>query len=156
MTTNVINQVPYLRTSREFPPEIEQLSIEADKSYLDIANAVNNRTISLFPTTVSAINGESWFISGNKKQQAFRQVYAFTSTASIVHNIPNVVAGQFVRGFGEYTDGTNTYGLIYGSNVAIVGQIGFYVTSSNIVFTLGAGHPTVTSGLVILEWLSQV
>lgn len=155
MTTNVINQVPYLRTSRNFPPEVQQLSIETNKSYVDIANAVNNRTISIFPTILPAVNGESWFLSGNQRQQAFRQVYTFTSTSNIPHNVKNVVPGQFVRCFGEYTDGTNTYGLIYGSNVAIAGQLGFYVTSTNIVFTPGAGRPTLQSGTLVLEWLSQ-
>jgi len=109
----------------------------------------------MFPTVRPAINGESWFITANQKQEAFRQVYPFTSTANIAHNIKNVVAGQFVRGFGEYTDGTNTYGLIYGSNVAIAGQISFYVTSTNIVFLVGAGAPAVTSGVVVIEWVSR-
>ncbi len=155
MSSNVVNQSPYLRTTREFPEQIEQLSVEVNKAYVDTANAVNNRTISIFPTSRPAINGESWFINNNQRQQAFRQVYTFTTTANIPHNIKNVVPGQFVRGFGEYTDATNTYGLIYGSNVAISGQLGFYITSTNIVFTIGAGLPTLQSGIVVIEWLSQ-
>jgi hypothetical protein len=156
MTNNIVNQSPYLKTSREFPSDIKQFTVEADKAYVDTANAVNNRTISIFPTMKAAINGESWFLSSNQRQQALRQVYTFTSTANIPHNIKNVVAGQFIRGFGEYTDGTNTYGLIYGSNVAIAGQLGFYINSSDIVFTLGgAGRPTLQSGVVVIEWLSQ-
>lgn len=155
MSANVVNQVAYLRTSRTFPNDLNQLAVETNKAYVDTANAVNNRTISMFPTVRPAINGESWFITANQKQEAFRQVYKFTTTANIPHNVKNVVPGQFVRGFGEYTDGTNTYGLIYGSNVAIAGQISFYISSTNIIFLVGAGAPTVTSGLVIIEWLSQ-
>jgi hypothetical protein len=154
MSSNVVNQVPYLRNSREFPEQIEQLCVEVNKAYIDTSSAVNNRTIAIFPTMRPAINGESWFLT-SQKQQALRQVYTFTTTANIPHNITNVVPGQFLRGFGSYTDGTNTYGLIYGSNVVIAGQISFYVTSTNIVFLVGAGSPAVTSGRVILEWLSS-
>ncbi len=131
------------------------MTVEVNKSYVDTANAVNNRTISLFTTNRSAINGESWFIKNNQRQQGLRQVYTFTSTANIPHGIMNVIPGQFVRGFGTFTDGTNTYFLVPGSNVAIAGQISFYVTSTNIVFLLGAGAPSVTSGQVTIEWISQ-
>ena len=155
MSSNVVNQVPYLPTSRNFPPEAQPLTIEVSRAYIDTANAVNNRTISLFPTSRPAINGESWFLSGNRRQEAFRQVYSVTSTASIPHGIMTANIGQFVRMFGNFTDGTNFYGLIAGSNVAIVGQISFYVTPTNIVFLSGAGAPTLSSGTVVLEWISQ-
>lgn len=155
MSSNIVNQVAYLRTSREFSKDLELLTVEIDKAYLDTANAVNNRTISLFAVNKPAINGESWFIDKNQRQQALRQVYVFTSTANIPHHITNVIPGQFVRAFGEYTDGTDTFGLIYGSNVAIAGQLGFYITSTNIVFTLGLGRPGLTNGTVVIEWLSK-
>ena len=50
MSSNLINQVAYLRTSREFPEELHQLTVEINKTYVDIANAVNARVIGLFPT----------------------------------------------------------------------------------------------------------
>lgn len=155
MSTNVVNQVAYLRTSRMFPPELEQLSVEVDKAYIDTANAINNRTISIFPTSRAAINGESWFLIGNQKQQGFRQAYPFTTTGNIAHGIEFNKISRFVRTFGEYTDGTNWYGLIPGSNVAIGGQVSFYITPTNIVFLVGGGAPVVTNGTVVLEWLSQ-
>ncbi len=155
MSNNLVNQTPYLRTSRNFPNEMEQLVVEVNKSYIDTASAVNNRTISIFTTNRPAINGESWFLLNNQRQQAFRQVYTFTTTANIPHGIKVIDPSQFVRCFGTYTDGTNSYGLIYGSNVAIAGQISFYITATNIVFLTGAGAPAVTKGVVVLEWLNQ-
>jgi len=152
---NVINQVPYLPTSRNFPVDLRQLSVEVDKANVDISNAVNNRTISLFPTNRPAINGESWFLSGNRRQEALRQVYNVSSTTPIAHGINTTNIDQFIRGFGSYTDGTNYYGFIFGSNVAIIGQISFYITTTNIVFLVGAGAPTITKGNLTLEWLSQ-
>jgi len=155
MSTNIVNQVAYLRTSREFPPEISELTVEVDKAYVDTANAVNNRTISIFPTNKPAINGESWFLLGTKRRQAFRQVYTFTSTANIPHGVEVNDLTQFVRCFGTYTDGTNSYGLLYGTNVAVAGLISFYVTGTDIVFMTGAGAPALTSGIIVLEWLSS-
>lgn len=157
MSSNVVNNVPYLRTSREFPPEIEELTLQLDKSYVDIANAVNNRTISTFPTSKPAITGEIWFVENNKKQQGLRQVFPFTSTANIAHGIKFFDPIQIIRGFGNYVDGVNpnTYGLIFGTNIAIAGQLSFYVTNTSIIFVPGAGAPLVDSGKVTIEWLSE-
>lgn len=162
MSTNIVNQVAYLRTTREFPEDLRQFTIEANKAYVDTANAVNNRTISIFPTTRSAINGESWFIINNQKQQGLRQVYAFTTTADIPIGFKFSKISRFVRTFGEYTDGTNWYGLIPSTSVAIAGQIGFYVlldptsTETDILrFVSGGGAPVLTNGTIVLEWLSN-
>ena len=162
MTSNIVNQIAYLRTSREFPAEINQLSIQTDKAYIDTATAVNNRTISIFPTNLPAVNGESWFLVGNKRQQAFRQVFILTVMAgafvAVNHGIMEVQPGQFIRCFGEYTDGSDTFGLIYGSNSAttIPGQISFYVSATQIVFIADPAAPVPTAGIVVLEWISRV
>ena len=155
MSTNFVNQTPFLRTTRKFPEEIEGLQVEIDKSYLDIANVVNDRTIGLFPVNKPAITGESWFLQGNRKQQTIRQTYTFTSTASFAHNISLITFPNIVRAFGSYTDGTSTYGLLFGTSVAVAGLKGFYITSTQVVFTLGAGAPALTSGVITLEWLSN-
>lgn len=155
MSSNIVNQVAFLRTSREYPEQLHQLSIEVDKSYVDIANAVNVRTIGLFPVNRPAITGDSWFITA-RRQQSFRQIYPFTTTAAIDHGLNFTEIERFTRTFGEFTDGTNWYGLIPGSNIAIAGQISFYVTPTQIIFMVGGGAPAVTKGTVVLEWLSQV
>jgi hypothetical protein len=152
---NVVNQMPFLPTTREFPTEINSLTIEINRSYINIANAVNNRTIGLFPTNRPAVTGESWFLVKNQRQQTLRQLYTFTTTTPIAHTISIEDPNQFTRCFGSYTDGTNSYGLIFGTTVAIAGQITFYVTSTQIVFVLGAGAPALTNGKIVLEWLSQ-
>ena len=48
------NGAPYLRTSREFPEDPKKLTLQISKSYIEIANAVNSRTISIFPISNSA------------------------------------------------------------------------------------------------------
>lgn len=155
MSANIVNQVAYLRTTRDFPEDPEKLTLELNKAYLDTANAVNSRIISIFPTNKSAVTGEQWFLTGNQKQQGFRKVFNFTTTASIEHGINLSQIDRFVRNWGEFTDGTNWYGLIHASNVAIAGQITFYVDPTNIVFLVGAGAPALTSGTIVLEYITR-
>lgn len=157
MSTNIVNQSPFLRTSRNFPQEAQPLAVEINRSYVDIAEKVNERVIGIFPTTRAAINGEAWFITNNQKQQGFRQVYTFTATGNIAHGI-NFTSVAFIspRSYGSFTDGTNWYGAIYGSSTAIAGQVSFYITKTNIVVLAGAGAPSITSGIIDLEWISQI
>lgn len=158
MTPNSqISRAPFLRTSRNFPEESQPLAVETNKSYVDIANAVNARVIGLFASGNSTVTGEAWFMNQNKnqKQQSLRQLYEFTTLTPITHNIPSFEEiSPSCR--GSYTDGTNWYGLPFGTSVAVAGLITFYVTSTQIIFNSGAGAPALTSGMIVLEWLSQV
>jgi hypothetical protein len=151
---NNLNQVPNLRTSRRFPEEAKQLSIELEKAYIDIANAVNNRTIGLYGSSRPSGTGNSYFVSKNQRQQEIRQVYSLTSTAPIPHGLNLSRIDYFTNNFGSFTDGTNWYGLIYAGNVAIAGQISFFVGPTNITFLTGAAAPTVTKGIIVLQWIS--
>lgn len=151
-----INNNPYLRTSRLFPEEIGQLVVELNRSYTDISNNVNNRTIGLFPVNRQAIGGESWYVLNNQKQQNIRQVYAFADpTITIPHNINLSSLTNFVRIWGTFFDGTNWQTLPYVDIVA-ANQIKISVNATNIVITKGAGAPTISNGLIILEWISNV
>jgi hypothetical protein len=154
-SSNIVNPTPYLRTSREFPEEPKILIRELDKMYLDVANNVNTRIIGLFPKNTPAITGEKWFLTNNIPQQTLRKVFTFTATTSINHNISVTSPSQFIRCFGSYTNGTNTFGLPFATSVAVAGLITFYVTSTQIVFLVGAGAPALTSGTIVLEWLSS-
>ena len=153
--TNVINQVAYLRTSREYPEGSKELVLELSKTYIDVASAVNTRTIGLYPTTRPAINGDSWYLSGNVKQQGLRQVYQFTVAGNIAHGISNLIPSQIVDLYGSWTDGTNAYGLIFGTNTSISGQVSAYVTPTNIVVVMDAGAPSIVSGTIVLSWISR-
>lgn len=155
MSSNFAQSAPYLRTSREFPEEIQPLTVEINKSYVDIANAVNQRTIGLFPKGKVAITGESWFLTSSR-QQTLRQVYTFTAAGNIAHGINTSQTGGFVRIFGTFTDGTVWYPLPYVNVVAANNQVSVTVTATNIVITAGGGAPpTITSGFVVLEWLGN-
>lgn len=155
MSSNVINQVAYLRTSREFPEDLSSLALQVNKAYIDTANAVNNRTISIYTVNRPAVTGESWYVRNNQRQQGFRQVYTFTAIGNIAHGINLSSISQIAKSYGSYTDGTNYYGALYASNTAIAGQISYYVTATNIVVISGAGAPAISFGTIVLEWLSE-
>lgn len=150
---------PYLRTTRDFPSDPQALSMELNKMYIDISNATNSRTVGLFPTNKAAITGEEWFLTGSR-QQTLRQVYQFTSFSSplnIPHGINLSQISNFTRIYGTAFDGTNYYPLPYVDVTAANNQINIVVGPTNITITAGAGSPpAITSGLIVLEWLSQV
>lgn len=155
MSSNFANQTPYLRTSREFPENLQALSVEITKSYIDIANCVNNRTISIFNKGRPVINGESWFLTSNR-QQAIRQVYTFTAAGNIAHGI-NWGSVSFISplSYGSYTDGTNYYGVTFNTQTPAASQVVFYVTSTNIVVVRDGAAPAISSGIIVLEWITN-
>lgn len=157
---SIINQVAYLPTSRNFPIDQSQLTQELDKSYIDIANAVNNRTIGLFPTNFSAINGESWFLNG-RRQQGLRQIYQFTSFASIPHGLNFNSIAFVTRIYGTFLSPTSPiqYFPIPYVDIVAANQIGIAIqaiNNGNIVFNVGGGAPAITSGIVVIEWISNI
>jgi hypothetical protein len=159
MSTNIANQSPYLRTSRNFPDNNPQaLSVEVNRAYVDTAEKVNDRVIGIFATNTASITGEKWYLSGgNSRQQTLRRVYTFTATGNIAHGLNFSSVSQISpRSYGSFTDGTNWYGAIYAGSTTVAGQVSFYVTSTNIVVGAGAGAPSITNGTIVLEWLSQI
>lgn len=157
LINNIVNKVPYLRTSREFPEGAKELTQEVSKSYIDIAGAVNSRVIGLFPSNRPAITGKIYYLTPGRTNQSLRQVYiftTFTSPMSIPHGINFKDVAAFSEIYGTAFDGTNYYPLPYVDVVSATNQINVIITPENIVITAGAGSPPgITSGLITLEWL---
>lgn len=152
-------QTPYLRQQRDFPGnDIKMLAVQSDKAYIDVATAVNQRIIGIFARNVSMVTGEGWYIEGgNQKQQTLRQIYTFKAAGNIAHNINVAQISGFTRIYGTFTDGTNWYPLPYVDVVAANNQVGIHVTPTNIVISSGGGSPpSISSGFVVLEFLSLV
>lgn len=160
-TTN-LQQSPYLREQRQFPyDDLKELANQSDHAYIDIAQKVNARTIGIYANRFPLVTGNRWFLSGSSQsQQTLRQVYQFTAAGAIPHGINFNSISQFVQGYGSYTDGTNPltnnyYGVIYGTSVALAGQVTFWIDPTNINVIVGAGAPVPASGTIIIEWLSN-
>lgn len=154
---NQFNRQPYLKVQWMFPNEnVNKLSSQMDKAYIDIATKVNQRVIGNYPVNDLAITGEKWYFSGsNSSQHSFRQVYTFTGSGNIPHGLKWAeVSSISPRSYGTFTDGTVWYGCIYASSTSISGQVSFYVTNTNIVIMSGAGAPSITSGYIVLEYIS--
>ena len=149
----------FLRTSRSFPEDLHQLSVEVSRSYVDVARNVNNRTIGFFTINRSIETGESWFITMNQKQKGFRQVYTWNdSNLTITHGIQFTSLTNFIRIWGTFTDASGNYQTLpYVDVLNVTNQISVKVTPTQIIITKGAGIgvPTCSNGLVILEWLGN-
>lgn len=158
MNNEAVNRTPYIRSSREFPEEeVDQLSFQLNLAYVDIANAVNVRTIGLFPTTRPAITGNSYYPT-TQKQQSLRKIYTFTSSANIPHNIDFRDVDYFVAMYGQYTNSLdplvqNWFGIIPATSNPITNQTTFYLTPTDIVLTFDGTAPTPAKGIIILEWM---
>lgn len=163
MSSNIVNQVAFLRTSREFPEDLHQIAVETNKAYIDTANAVNARTIGIFPTNRPAITGDSYFLN-NQRQQTLRQVYTFGAIAAgteldIPTNITSLV--QFTRIYGTViTNAVDYRPLPYVDPITLTTGmallVGTVAGKQQIRIVLGATAQPVTSGLVVLEWLSAI
>lgn len=159
--SNFVNNTPYLRSSREFPENIKDLAFQSNKAYLEVANAINQRTIGIYSVNKPSINGKEYFFT-SQKQQGLMKMYSFTNTLNIDLGFKLNSLSKIIHMYGTYTDGTSYFGLISASNIAIAGQISFFVTvngasttSDIIQFVIGAGAPILTNGTIIIEWASK-
>lgn len=150
-------QSPYLRDQRQFPvTDLKTLAVENDRAYIDIASKVNARTIGIFALNNSIITGESWYLAGSsQRQQTLRKLFTFTTSGTFPHGIDFTTITGFTKIYGTFTNGTNWFPLPFVDVVSATNQVGIRVNPTNVVITAGAGAPTITSGFVILEWLSQ-
>lgn len=165
MNSVPVNKVPYLRTTRNFPEEPKQLTIEVNRAYVDTANAVNQRTIGIFSLNNPSITGESWYPQGAQRQQTLRQFYLINGAGSYPHGINTTLIPGFTKIYGTFEDETDGtwYPLPYVDTVAANNQVSLWVTAGspgspgNIVITGGGGadQPTISNGYVVLEWLSN-
>jgi hypothetical protein len=164
MSTNP-QQSPYLRNQRSFPTDnIQALTVEIDRSYVDIAQKVNSRTIGLFGLNTSMVTGEQWFLNGQPTpQQTLRKLLTFTSSGSIPLGVNLSQISGIVKIYGTFTDGTNWYTLPWVDVLNATNQVNVYVapatppTYSNVIITSGGGSPpAIVSGFVVVEWLANV
>jgi len=170
MTTNAPSiQVPYLPTTQNFPTEdTSQLQNTLSKSYTDIAQSVNTRTIGIY-NTIQIATGNKYFTNQNinpanaiQYRQSFRQLFSFGAIAAganitITHGITGIT--QFVIWNGScVTDASVIVNAKYEpipfvSTANINQQISVYANDTIITITNGAGNNNILSGTITLEYL---
>lgn len=163
MNENQLNRAPFLRTSRNFPIDTKKLEIELNSSYIDLAGAINARTIGIFPTNRPIATGESWYLTSSK-QNTLRMIYNFGAiaagaeldiplnytdftlltkiTATVKTNVPDYRPIPFV----DPVTATNGMEILVGTVAGIL----------QIRIILGATAPAVVSGIAVIEFLSVV
>jgi len=154
---DVLNTSGFLRTSRSFPEDPKLMQSEMNRSYVDLARGINNRTIGFFPVNRSVANGEQWFITKNQRQQALREVYQWNDSNLIInHGINFMSLTNLVRFWGTFFDGTYWQNLPYVDITNVTNQIMIEIDKDNIYIQKGGGSPpNCANGLVIVEWLSN-
>lgn len=160
--TTYLQTSPYLPRQKSFPNEINKLSIASDKAYVEISQRVNERIIGVFGTNFQMITGESWFLTGEpRRRQTLRQVYEFGSIAAgtclsppILHGITNIV--QFTRIYGTVITDFPDYRPIPYASTSPTSNIALRVTPTEISICADVLSPNIVSGLVVLEWLSDI
>lgn len=149
----------FLMNTRKFPLKEADQQQELNKAWIDIARAVNERTLGIF-STVASLTGNQWYsLETNASIQnqsvtrnTFRQVFSVSdSNLTQAHNISSI--GAFVAIYGVAFDGTRYYPLPYVDTASVSNQISIWVTSTNLILTKGGGAPAINSGSIILEWL---
>lgn len=153
-------QQPYLVTSRRFPTNDPiLLQPVLSKMYIEIARAVNLRTIGIFEQ-LQIVTGERWFgtdpLNALIKRQTYRRVYTFGAIAAgaslaIPHGLVGVTA--YTRIYGTVITNKPDNRPIPYASVTANANIELNVDNTNINIIVGAGSPNVISGIVVLEYL---
>jgi hypothetical protein len=160
--TPTVNASPYLRTSRQFPLEIGNLTVELNTMYNEVSTYLNLRTIGLFPTMNNAITGEGWYLNSSSKQQSIRQVYTIAGPISAVSTtIPHFITANsytnFVRIWGTFQDASGIWDTLpFVSTTGTAYQVMLQVDATNIIITRGADAPILNNVVIVLEYLSNV
>ncbi len=145
------NQLPL---SIDFPEDQEQLRQTLSSSYKRTVDSVNSKEGALYPLKEVA-NFQRFFIDGkpNEFRNGYRYVFKLDpNKLTFNHNISNITEMTNYRAIvttslGDfrkvpYTDVTN-----------VTNQISMRVTQTQVIITNGATAPTITSGMVILDYL---
>lgn len=149
-------KVPFLQLQKEFATDSMQvLGVNLDKTYIDIANRVNERIIGIFAQNTQIITGERWSLNPDTNQvQTLRKT--FRETATFAHNIATANVLMFTRIYGVGYDGTNWFPLPYVDSTAANNQISIVVSPTQVVITPGGGTPpTLTDAIIVVEYLSN-
>lgn len=155
MTSNISTFLP---TTAVFSQDASQFLIQLTNLYTQIAAAVNMREISNY-NTVQVNSGELWYNTTNTQvlRKGFRRVYVRSNivpgaTDSFVHGLTGIT--QFTHIYGVATTNVIDYRPIpFASATLITDQIQVSCTSTNIVIVNGATSPTLTTAVIVIEYL---
>lgn len=158
-------QVPYLRTSRPFPDEVEELPRELTKMYAEVASTINRRTIGIY-NTFKAATGNQYYnalfepLNQTTYRQSYRQVYPFGplaagATALIAHGISGITQAVSIYGTAVTIDVVNGkyIPLPFVSTINTNQCVSVSADDTNIYVINGPAADNIISGCIIFEIL---
>jgi hypothetical protein len=159
-------QAPYLVTSRTYPEDDSQLRAVLTKSYIEIAQCVNKRTIGIY-NKFQIVTGNQYFSDANfniqdpiQFRQSYRQVYELaalpnTGTATIPTNITNIASATWVNIYGTVQSTTfatalTPWNMTMGEDAP---YLRINLTTGNIEIITTTANWVTYSAIVVLEYL---
>jgi hypothetical protein len=147
---------PFLPLQRNFlHKNTNDLTVVLDKSYVEIASRVNERSIGIYAPGNAITTGDKYYMQG-QPESSQRCLYMVSSApTTIPHNIDMQNINVITKMYGQYTDGTSWYGLIADDNKGITNQITFSLDQTNInVLSTGTPNPLIR-GIIVIEWTAN-
>jgi len=159
------NPAPFLPLHQVFPKDDEEFLIKLTNLYTQIATAMNSRDISTYDLQQIA-NGQQFFSTSaypGSLRSGYRQVYVIPSSslslaagglASFPHGISVTANTLFTRMYGTAVTSVPYYiPLPYTDAALATNQVGLYLDGTNIYVQNGSTAETITSGIVVLEYV---
>ena len=150
-----------------FSPDPSQFLIQITRLISDYARFINLREIAIYDLTETVI-GEQWFNTNNPtvaqnsvKRIAYRQVYniagpiAAGATKTVAHGITGASPLTFTHVYGMATTATDQRPMPYASATLVTNQIEIKVDNTNITIINGSTAPSISSAIVVLEYLKN-
>lgn len=153
-------RTPFLIGERTFPEEIDELTIELDKMYSDIARFTNVREIGIYDK-FEMVSGRTWYDNDDtsplERRQSYRRLYTFTNftnagnTNTIPHGLQTI--SEVVDYWGQAITAIPDYRRLPYSAILTTDNIELRVNSTNIEILVGSTSPNLVSGFVVLEYI---
>lgn len=161
MTFAPVNaETAFVNIYKDFQVDDEQLRIRLTQIFTQYGQALNLKDIAVYDT-VENQTGQQFFDPTNAQQKrlGFRKVFPFSSivagaTLNTAHGITGETIFTRISG-GCVTDVVDYRPLPYVDVAAVTNQISIRVDATNIIIMNGATGPTITNGIVILEYLKN-
>jgi hypothetical protein len=149
----------FLPTYRDFPvSKPEELERVLVQSYIEIAQAANVKENSQYQT-VETVNGQQFYGILTTDQTRFVYRKCFQLGAIVAGTTVNIA-----HGIAPLVGFANMYGTVATSSgdwrpipyvPTVTEYITFVVTTTNIIIAVSATSPSVTSGLIVLEYFKS-
>jgi hypothetical protein len=159
------NPAPFLSQHEVFPEDYKEFLVKITNLYTQISTAMNSRDISTYDLQQIA-NGQQFFSTSaypGSLRSGYRQVYVIPSSslplaagglASFPHGITVTSSTLFTRIYGTAVTSVPYYiPLPYTDAALATNQVGLYLDGTNIYVQNGSTAETITSGIVVLEYV---